>query len=155
MQQVLVWSISLLNSSDNLPESLASLPRAQIVELPDMWLNAYNEALAASQWAERPQARVIQAVLLRACYRQPYSSPQTNNHFYVWLSVAIRNCQMMGLHRLGNSQEIMPKDDAAWPKQACILKRELAKRIWSFAQTMDWLYTPLVKISRLPESSCE
>lgn len=154
IDQVLAWSVSLLSSLTELPAPLATLAPSQIQELPRVWLAAYDEALAASHWIDRPQVRVIQAILLRACYRQPYSTRQTNSSFYVWLSIAVRNCQLLGLHRLGSNPQTMPKDDAAWPQPACCLKRELAKRIWSFAQTLDWLYSPLAKISRVSENSC-
>lgn len=58
---------------------------------------------------------------------------------YTWLSPAIRLAQLLGLHKLGNDPTVMPVDDPAFPPGRSAIKRETAKRIWSYLLTSDWL----------------
>lgn len=105
---------------------------------------------------DRPQVRVVQALLLHLNYRKPRESTATTGHspsFYLYLSVIIRNCQLLNLHMLGSDHTKMPADDPAWPREACCLKRELAKRLWSFALSLDWLYCTGARVSQVSEES--
>lgn len=75
--------------------------------------------------------------------------------FFVWLGTATRICQLLGLHKLGSDPNLMPRDDPAWPRQACCLKRELAKRIWSFVVSFEWLYCSGRGIGQLLPHHCK
>lgn len=50
----------------------------------------------------------------------------TGSGYFVLIASAIRICQLLGLHRLGDDPKVMPKDDAALPRAACVLKREVS-----------------------------
>lgn len=139
----------------NLPEALRAYPEADIKALPRVWLDASLEALEASNWAGKPQARAIQAVCLHLALQGTTSGQDGASRFFVWLSAATRLCQLMGLHRLGSDPSIMPREDPAWPTQPCSLRRELGKRLWSFVLSFDWMNCSSAGFSQIQEGSCE
>lgn len=69
-------------------------------------------------------------------------APDAGTTFFVWTSVALRLCQLMNLHNLGDDENVMPPEDPAWPSQACSLRRELAKRIFWWSVAQDWYARP-------------
>jgi hypothetical protein len=90
---------------------------------------------------------------------------------YTWLSPAIRLAQLLGLHRLGNDPSRMPADDPAFPPGVCkgsprapstadrlpqrsAIKRETAKRIWSYLLTSDWLTCTHNGYAQIPPDTC-
>jgi hypothetical protein len=156
--QVLAWSVSSLNLK-NVPSALQQYPPSAVGGLPKIWFDAAERALDAAGWAGKPQLRAVQAILLKISYQRPGS--QSAGHgsegtsFFVWLSAAIRICQCLGLHKLGNDATVMPVDDPALPSQACCLKRELAKRIWFFCVSHDWMFCTSASMNQIPLNSCK
>lgn len=81
--------------------------------------------------------------------------------FFVHLGSATRICQLLGFHRLGSDPHTMPRDvsggagDPAWPAQPCSLKREMAKRLWWYVTSMDWLFVTRTGMGQIPINSCE
>lgn len=134
---------------------------AELKAMRDPWLNSFETALQASQWAEKPQVRAAQAILLKVAYtRTPphgiYLGLETPS-FFIWLGSAVRISQLLGLHKLGSDPSIMPRDhgDPAWPAQPCSLKREIGKRIWWFCVSLDWLFCTRSGMGQIPLGSCE
>ncbi|KAJ7679161.1 hypothetical protein DFH06DRAFT_1165857 [Mycena polygramma] len=140
---VLVWATSSLSAS-NMPEALKHYPASDVAGLPQVWSRTAELALNASSWAAKPQLRAVQAILLKISYERPGSQSTDDadegTSFFVWLAAATRICQLLGLHRLGSDPDTMPPDDPALPAQPCLLKRELAKRIWFFCLVHDWMF---------------
>ncbi|ORY55152.1 hypothetical protein BCR35DRAFT_355790 [Leucosporidium creatinivorum] len=142
---VMIWSASTIGPIEaGKIASHGSL--AELKALPETWLQTFESALQASQWAEKPQVRAAQAILLKVAYnRTPphgiYLGLETPS-FFIWLGAATRISQLLGLHRLGSDPTVMPKDhdDPAWPSKPCALKREMGKRIWWFCASMDFLF---------------
>lgn len=60
--------------------------------------------------------------------------------FFVWLSAAIRVCQLLGLHRLGKDPNTMPVGDPGLPREKCLMRREIAKRVWAFCLSHDYMF---------------
>ncbi|KAJ7301613.1 hypothetical protein DFH08DRAFT_993347 [Mycena albidolilacea] len=140
---VLAWAASSLNAS-NMPAALRHYPAADVAGLPRVWSRTAELALHASCWAAKPQLRAVQAILLKISYERPGSQSADDaaegTSFFVWLAAATRICQLLGLHRLGSDPNTMPADDPALPAQPCLLKRELAKRIFFFCLVHDWIF---------------
>ncbi|KAF8176694.1 hypothetical protein K438DRAFT_1979054 [Mycena galopus ATCC 62051] len=140
---VLAWAASSLNTL-NMPAALKHYPASDVAGLPGVWSRTAELALHASSWAAKPQLRAVQAILLKISYERPGSQSADDadegTSFFVWLAAATRICQLLGLHRLGSDPNIMPADDPALPTQPCLLKRELAKRIFFFCLTHDWIF---------------
>ncbi|KAF7374386.1 Zn(2)-C6 fungal-type transcription factor [Mycena sanguinolenta] len=140
---VLAWAASSLNAS-NMPLALKHYPAADVASLPRVWSNTAELALHASSWAAKPQLRAVQAILLKISYERPGAQSADDadegTSFFVWLAAATRICQLLGLHRLGSDPNTMPADDPALPSQPCLLKRELAKRIFFFCLVHDWIF---------------
>ncbi|KAJ6561898.1 hypothetical protein B0H19DRAFT_1142964 [Mycena capillaripes] len=140
---VLAWATSSLNAS-NMPTALKHYPASDVAGLPKVWSRTAELALHASSWAAKPQLRAVQAILLKISYERPGSQSTEDadegTSFFVWLAAATRICQLLGLHRLGSDPNTMPPDDPALPAQPCLLKRELAKRIFFFCLVHDWIF---------------
>ncbi|KAJ7746275.1 hypothetical protein B0H16DRAFT_1556864 [Mycena metata] len=140
---VLAWAASSLNSI-NMPAALKHYPASDVADLPRVWARTAELALQASSWAAKPQLRAVQAILLKISYERPGSQSvddaDEGTSFFVWLAAATRICQLLGLHRLGSDPKTMPPDDPALPAQPCLLKRELAKRIFFFCLVHDWIF---------------
>ncbi|KAJ7851380.1 hypothetical protein B0H13DRAFT_2085670 [Mycena leptocephala] len=140
---VLAWAASSLNAL-NMPTALKHYPASDIASLPRVWSRTAELALHASSWAAKPQLRAVQAILLKISYERPGSQStdgaDEGTSFFVWLAAATRICQLLGLHRLGSDPTTMPPDDPALPAQPCLLKRELAKRIFFFCLVHDWIF---------------
>ncbi|KAJ7115660.1 hypothetical protein C8R46DRAFT_1153060 [Mycena filopes] len=140
---VLAWAASSLNSF-NMPPALKHYPASDVADLPRVWAHTAERALQASSWAAKPQLRAVQAILLKISYERPGSQSgddtDEGTSFFVWLAAATRICQLLGLHRLGSDPKTMPPDDPALPAQPCLLKRELAKRIFFFCLVHDWIF---------------
>ncbi|KAJ6512704.1 hypothetical protein C8R45DRAFT_325550 [Mycena sanguinolenta] len=140
---VLAWATSSLNAS-NMPVALKHYPAADVASLPRVWSRTAELALHSSSWAAKPQLRAVQAILLKISYERPGAQSADDadegTSFFVWLAAATRICQLLGLHRLGSDPNTMPADDPALPSQPCLLKRELAKRIFFFCLVHDWIF---------------
>ncbi|KAF7336965.1 Zn(2)-C6 fungal-type transcription factor [Mycena venus] len=140
---VLAWAASSLNPL-NMPAALKHYPATDVTSLPRVWSRTAELALHASSWAAKPQLRAVQAILLKISYERPGSQSTDDadegTSFFVWLAAATRICQLLGLHRLGSDPNTMPADDPALPAQPCLLKRELAKRIFFFCLVHDWMF---------------
>ncbi|KAJ7066396.1 hypothetical protein C8F01DRAFT_1123116 [Mycena amicta] len=140
---VLAWAASSLTTT-NMPRALQHYPAADVASLPRVWHRTAELALHASNWAAKPQLRAVQAILLKISYERPGSQSvdgsDEGTSFFVWLAAATRICQLLGLHRLGSDPNTMPPDDPALPAQPCLLKRELAKRIFFFCLVHDWIF---------------
>lgn len=136
--------------------ALYTIPPIRAMELPLAWSEAAQKALIRSDWAGNPQARVVQAIILKIGSSRPRTQGPEGN-FYIWLSVAIRICEMLGLHKLGTSSSIMPVDDAAWPVAPCALKRELAKRVWWVTIAQEWMFSSAsaMAMEHIAPGSCE
>lgn len=72
--QVLTWAVSSIG-----PVAARSISQhislAELKARDDVWLDCFESALQASGWAEKPQARVVQALLLKLTYaRTPRES---------------------------------------------------------------------------------
>ncbi|KAJ7108067.1 hypothetical protein C8R43DRAFT_189507 [Mycena crocata] len=141
---VLAWAASSLNAM-NMPPALDHYPASDVASLPKIWYRTAELALHASSWAAKPQLRAVQAMLLKISYERPGSQSSGDDadegtSFFVWLAAATRICQLLGLHRLGSDPSTMPPDDPALPARPCLLKRELAKRIFFFCLVHDWIF---------------
>lgn len=133
----------------------------ELKALPEVWLEAFESSLQASQWAERPQVRVAIAIMLKVAYtRTPphgvYLGLETPS-FFIWLGAAMRIAQLLGLHKLGSDSNTMPRDheDPAWPVQPCALKREMGKRIWHFGASLDQLFATRAGMGSIGLGTCE
>lgn len=115
---------------------------------------AAHSALEASKWTTRPQARAMQAILLRMAYWRP-GAPDAGSSFFVWAAAAIRVGQLLKLHRLGKDRLVMPPSDSAWPTVACTLRRQLALRLWWWAVAQDWMFSTVDGIECVALGSCE
>ncbi|KAJ7471415.1 hypothetical protein B0H11DRAFT_2039851 [Mycena galericulata] len=140
---VLAWAASSLNAL-NMPTALQHYPASDVASLPEVWCRAGEVALQASSWAAKPQLRAVQAILLKISYDRPGSQSagdaDEGTSFFVWLAAATRICQLLGLHRLGSDPNTMPPNDSALPAQPCLLKRELAKRLFFYCLVHDWIF---------------
>lgn len=136
--------------------ALYTVRHCRAMDLPQVWSTAAQEALERSDWAGIPQARVVQAIVLKIGSTRPGAQGVSGN-FYVWLSVALRICEMLGLHKLGSDPGLMPIDDAAWPVQACSLKRELAKRVWWVTIAQEWMFSSAsaLAMAHIAPGSCK
>ncbi|KAJ7707453.1 hypothetical protein B0H17DRAFT_1191945 [Mycena rosella] len=127
-----------------MPAALQHYPAADVASLPRVWYRTAEIALHASSWAAKPQLRAVQAILLKISFERPGSQSADDSgegsSFFVWLATATRICQLLGLHRLGSDPSTMPVNDPALPQKPCLLKRELAKRIWFFCLVHDWIF---------------
>lgn len=158
--KVLIWSASTIGPIEA-GKVASHVSVAELKALPETWLQTFESALLASQWAEKPQARAAQAILLKVAYnRTPphgiYLGLETPS-FFIYLGAATRISQLLGLHRLGSDPTIMPKDhdDPAWPSKPCALKREIGKRIWWFCASMDFLFCMRAGMGQIALGSCE
>jgi hypothetical protein len=131
---VLAWSISAIDPRHANPAAHYSAD--EVKSLPDIWLRACRRALAAADWASRPQARAIQAILIMISFNRVSTAESGNHFFFVYLSIAARLTQLLGLHKLSKDPTRMPRPDPAWPEQPCALRRELAKRIFYFVRRL-------------------
>lgn len=65
--QVMTWAASTIG-----PIEARKVGRhvsvAELKALPEVWLEAFESSLQASKWAERPQVRVAQAIMLKVAY---------------------------------------------------------------------------------------
>ncbi|KAJ7096594.1 hypothetical protein B0H15DRAFT_825680 [Mycena belliarum] len=140
---VLAWGACSLTPV-NMPAALQNYSAADVAGLPRVWYRAAELALHACSWASKPQVRAVQAILLKISYERPGSQSADDSDegtsFFVWLSAATRIAQLLGLHRLGSDPKTMPLDDPGLPAPPCVLKRELAKRIWFFCLVHDWMF---------------
>ncbi|KAJ7757747.1 hypothetical protein DFH07DRAFT_458739 [Mycena maculata] len=140
---VLALAASGLNAL-NMPTALQHYPASDVASLSRVWYRTAELALHASSWAAKPQLRAVQAILLKISYERPGGQSLGNadggTSFFVWLAAAIRICQLLGLHRLGSDPNTMPPDDPALPARPCLLKRELAKRVFFFCLAHDWIF---------------
>ncbi|KAJ7757708.1 hypothetical protein DFH07DRAFT_819074 [Mycena maculata] len=140
---VLALAASGLNTR-NMPTALQHYPASDVASLPRVWYRTAELALHASSWAAKPQLRAVQVILLRISYERPGSQSvddaSEGTSFFIWLAAAIRICQLLGLHRLGSDPNTMPPDDPALPARPCLLKRELAKRVFFFCLAHDWMF---------------
>ncbi|GAA6027373.1 hypothetical protein JCM8097_007805 [Rhodosporidiobolus ruineniae] len=108
------------------------------------WYNRGDQLHAAAQKLllladafGTPQVRVIQCIILLACWTVISSHGGEYGRFSSWLACGIRAGQKLGLHRLTDDPEHMPPDDPAWPPGKNSIKREGALRIWSFLTFFD------------------
>jgi len=147
---VLAWSNSALAHDVNRHPVFRHLSLEEVASRTTKWCEVADKALQASNWMMRPQLRAVQAMLLKISFdahlaftSDAYYDVDAEKHapsitrnspkrtaFFMWHASAIRSCQLLGLHRLGQDPTVMPVPDAAYPVQACSLRRELAKRIW-------------------------
>ncbi|KAJ7487925.1 hypothetical protein FB451DRAFT_1225947 [Mycena latifolia] len=141
---ILACAASSLNAR-NVPPALRHYAASDVAGLPRVWYRTAEIALQASSWAAKPQLRAVQAILLKISFERPGSQQSADDSdegtsFFVWLAAATRISQLLGLHRLGSDPNTMPPDDPALPAQPCLLKRELAKRIFFFCLVHDWIF---------------
>lgn len=55
-----------------------------------------------------------------------------------WIAGAVRVAQALGLHALGDDDDIMPPDDSAWPSGKNARKRQVALRLFTALRLVDW-----------------
>lgn len=159
---VIAWALStLLPATHNLPPALHLYSNVELAQLPTLWAAAADECLQRSSWASRPQLRCVQAIFLRISHNRPSSQAvergegSDGSSFFVWLSAAIRILQCLGWHLLGSDPEVMPNDDPGLPKVKCLLKREMAKRVWAFAVAHDMMFCLPARMGQITPDSCK
>ena len=119
----------------------------QTTEAPMQWHASSRLALLLSNWASRPQIRVVQTLLLFGpLFTHPGSpflaqttgsEPGDADQFSIWLAAAVRIARNLGIDQLGQSAVTMPCDDVAYPSGANSIKREVARRLWAFLVYLD------------------
>ena len=64
---VLIWSVSSIGpvAARKISQHISL---AELKSMDDKWLERFETALQVSGWAEKPQARVVQALLLKLTY---------------------------------------------------------------------------------------
>lgn len=134
--------------------AVAHMSEQEVAGLSAIYFDTAHAFLEIADWASKPQARVVQAILLKIAYLRP-SDPSAGSSFFVWLSVAIRQCQILGLHRLGSDPSKMPIADPAWPAQPCSLSRNLAQRLWFWTLSQDWMFNNGNQLQQIGPNGCE
>ncbi|ORY80238.1 hypothetical protein BCR35DRAFT_304422 [Leucosporidium creatinivorum] len=98
-----------------------------------------HRLLDLGDWRGRPQARSVYTILMIAQFQQLCASTVGGQatRFLSLIAGAVRIAQILGLHQLGSSDEIMPPDDPAWPPGKNSMKRQAAIRLWSTLTFID------------------
>ncbi|GAA6010723.1 hypothetical protein JCM11491_002915 [Sporobolomyces phaffii] len=123
------------NSRPESPEELARKERET-----SAFYAASQKLLLLADPQGRPQVRVMQCVMLTACWTVIAAVDSSDwGRFSNLLALAIRTGHTLQLHRLTDDPESMPADDPAWPPGKNSVKRENALRIWSALTFYDHL----------------
>lgn len=97
---------------------------------------ASDGAMSAASWADHPQIRVIQVLLLRVRWddhRDPDSGLFVHGSKVQGIrsSIALVYAEALGLNMLGSNRSTMPEPDLALPAHPCEFRRQMGLRIWS------------------------
>ena len=100
-------------------------------------------ALEFAQWRSRPQVRCAQAILMFGAYWVAFPTGESAlanaTEWTIWLSAAIRICQLLGLQQIEEASCNGIPDDPAWPSGNNPVKLERAKRLWHWCWAFDTL----------------
>ncbi|KAK4045977.1 hypothetical protein OIV83_006472 [Microbotryomycetes sp. JL201] len=96
-----------------------------------------ERALAAANWAGKPQVRSVQAILLIAWF---YWSIGELDRLIVWVGAAARIAQSLGLHSVSSPKNTLkiPASDFDIPGNGKLFREQLACRLWWTLCSLDW-----------------
>lgn len=96
-------------------------------------------AFAHGGAADKPQVRIIQAVLMLSHYFFHNGQKEFTGEldgFHLHLSLAFRTATLLGLHRLEDNRSALLRNDIALPANSPI-KIEVCKRLWNILLFTD------------------
>ncbi|BGP13177.1 hypothetical protein JCM10213v2_001096 [Rhodosporidiobolus nylandii] len=91
------------------------LPFSDRTESTRRWYAAALRCFHLSDWARRPQFRLVQVTVLFGQFNHISPSGDDMNGYISYLAIGVRVAQKLRLHLLGNDPSTMPPDDPALP----------------------------------------
>jgi hypothetical protein len=106
-----------------------------------------QRCLAAADWAEVPSIRVLQTLIVHGWWAQHIdadanlfeASAAAGQSSRMRAAVALSHCQLLGLDKLGDKEDTMPRLDPALPRENSGFRRQMGLKIWHSFQFLESL----------------